>query len=180
MHRPGAFITINMVSPHMASIEEGRASTSIPRDQPRASSHINDNYCVTKLQARLLAGSTSKETLTVQSLQRHVKLNVVNHVPSATGHPQRKGIRPGLSDVMQKDCTLKYVKGVSSVIQLPCVQSVTNVPLAVHNLPVGARLLNFWQTWLEMGASPKIIQILKEGTPSPFGSGQISQGLPRS
>ena len=27
-------------------------------DQPRASSRINDNYCVAKLQTRLLAGST--------------------------------------------------------------------------------------------------------------------------
>ena len=67
--------------PHTASIDEGRANTSIPHDQPRASSRINDNYCVTKPQARLLAGSTPKETLTVQSLKRHVKLNVVNHVP---------------------------------------------------------------------------------------------------
>ena len=33
-----------------------------PLDQPRASSCINDNYCVTKLQARLLAGSFTKKT----------------------------------------------------------------------------------------------------------------------
>ena len=131
------------MSPHTASIDEGRANTSIPCDQPRASSRINDNYCVTKPQARLLAGSTPKETLTVQSLKRHVKLNVVNHVPSATGHPQRKGTSPGLSVVMKKDCTLKYVKRVSSVTQLSCVQPVTNVPLAVQNLPVGARLQFF-------------------------------------
>ena len=146
----------------------GKASLSIPHDQPRASSHINDNYCVTKLHARLLAGSTLRETLTVQSLKTHVNLNVVNHVPSATGHPQRKGISPGLSVVMSKDCTLKLVKGASSVIQLPCVQPVTNVPLAVQNLPVGSRLQNFWQTWLKMGAGPKIVQILKEGYTLPF------------
>ena len=30
------------------------------------------NYCVTKLQARLLAGSTPRKTLTVQSLETHV------------------------------------------------------------------------------------------------------------
>ena len=53
---------------------------------------------------------------------------------------------------MQKDCTLKYVKGVSSVTQLSCVQPVTNVPLAAQNLPVGSRLQRFWQTWLEMGS----------------------------
>ena len=125
---------------HTASIDEGKKPTSI---QPRASSRINDNYCVTKPQAQLLAGTTPKEALTVQSLKRHVKLNVVNHIPSATGHPQRKGISPGLSGVMKKDCTLKYVKGVSSVTQLSCAQPVTNVPLAVQNLPVGARLQIF-------------------------------------
>ena len=155
----------------------GKASLSIPHDQPRASSHINDNYCVTKLRARLLAGSTLRETLTIQSLKTHVNLNVVNHVPSATGHPQRTGISPGLSVVMSKDCTLKFVKGASSVIQLPCVQPVTNVPLAVQNLPVGSRLQNFWQTWLEMGAEQKIVQILKEGYTLPF---RIRPNLTRS
>ena len=122
---------LGKISPHIASTDEEKASLSIPRDQPRASSRINDNYCVTSLRARLLAESTPKETLTVQSLKTHVNLNVVNHVHSATGHPQRKGISPGLSAVMSKDCTLKRVKGASSVIQLPCVQSVTNVPLVV-------------------------------------------------
>ena len=61
---------------------------------------------------------------------------------------------------MSKVCTLKLVKGASSVIHLPCVQPVTNVPLAVQNLPVGSRLQNFWQTWLKMGAGPKIVQTL--------------------
>ena len=41
--------------------------------------------------------------------------------------------------------------------------SVTNVKLAATNLPVGARLQNFWQTWLDLGAGPKVVQILKEG-----------------
>ena len=77
---------------------------------------------------------------------------------------------------MSKDCTLKRVKGASSVIQLPCVQSVTNIPL-VKNLPVGARLQNFWQTWLERGAGPKIVQILREGYTLPF---RIRPNLTRS
>ena len=78
---------------------------------------------------------------------------------------------------MQKDCTLKYVKGVSSVTQLSCVQPVTNVPLAVQNLPVGARLQIFWQTWLEMGAGLRIVQILREGYTLPF---RIRSNLTRS
>ena len=115
--------------------------------------------------------------MTVQSLERHVNLNVVNNVHSATGHPQRKGISPGLSAVISKDCLLKHVKGASSVIQLPYVQTVTNVPLVVQNLPVGARLQNFWQIWLERGAGPKIVQILREGYTLPF---RIRPNLTRS
>ena len=82
-----------------------------------------------------------------------------------------------MSAVTSKDCTLKHVKGASSVIQLPCVQSVTNVPLVVKNLPVGARLQNFWQTWLKRGAGPKIVQILREGYTLPF---RIRPNLTRS
>ena len=164
-------------SPHIASMEEGRVNISVPHDQPRASSRINDNYWVTSLQAQLLAGSTHKETLTIQSIDTHVKLSLVNHALSATGHPQRKGISPGLADVKNKDHTLKYVKGASSVTQLSCVQPVVNVPLVAKTLPVGSRLQNFWQTWLEMGAGPKIVQTLKEGYTLPF---QIRPNLTRS
>ena len=60
------------------------------------------------------------------------------------------------------------MKSVSCVTQLPCVQPVTNVRNAVPNLPVGARLKNFWQTWLDLGAGPKVVQILKEGYALPF------------
>ena len=162
-------------SPHRANIDEGRENTSIPHDQPRASSRINDNYCVTKLRARLLAGSTHKETLTFQDTV--VKLNVVNYALSATGHPQRKGISPGLADVKNRDHTLKFVKGASSVTQLSCVQPVVNVPLVAKTLPVGSRLQNFWQTWLELGARPKIVQTLKEGYTLPF---RIRPNLTRS
>ena len=147
----------------------------ILHDQPRASSRINDNYCVTKLQTRLLAGSTtSTETLDIYS---HVNFPVVSHVLSATGPPQRKGLSPGLTDVKLKDGQLKYVKGVSSVIHLFCVKPVTNVKHAAQNLPVVARLQNFWQTWLDLGASPKVVQILKEGYTLPF---QIWPNLTRS
>ena len=58
--------------------------------------------------------------------------------------------------------------GKSCVTQLSCVQSVTNVKNAAQNLPVGARLQNFWQTWLDLGAGPKVVQILREGYPLPF------------
>ena len=64
-----------------------------------------------------------------------------------------------------KESKLKFVKSVFCVTQLSCV---TNVKNAALNLPVGARLQNFWQTWLDLGAGPKVVQILKEGYTLPF------------
>ena len=58
--------------------------------------------------------------------------------------------------------------GVSGVTQLSCVKPVTNVQNVASNLSVGARLQSYWQTWLDLGASPKVLQILKEGNTLPF------------
>ena len=131
---------------------------------PRASSRINDNHCYNR--PRLLAGSTSTE-LTLNSIL-NVNLHVVTSVPSAHGPPQKKGVSPGVSDCQLKKDLLNSVKGVSCVTQLSCVNPVTNVKNAAQNLPVGARLQNFWQTWLDLGAGPKIVQILREGYTLPF------------
>ena len=60
------------------------------------------------------------------------------------------------------------MKSVSCVTQLSCVNPVTNVPNVAPNLAVGARLQNFWKTWLDLGAGPKVVQILKEGYTLPF------------
>ena len=60
------------------------------------------------------------------------------------------------------------MKPVSCVTHLSCVQPVINAQLAAQNLPVGARLQHFWQNWLDLGAGPKAIQILKEGYTLPF------------
>ena len=61
----------------------------------------------------------------------------------------------------------KYVKSASSVIPLSCVTPAINVT-HVPNQTVGARLQKFWQTWLDLGAGPKVVQILKEGYTLPF------------
>ena len=45
------------------------------------------------------------------------------------------------------------------------------------HLPVGARLQNFWKTWLDLGGGPKVIKILKEGYTLPF---RIRPNLTRS
>ena len=77
---------------------------------------------------------------------------VVKVVHTAPGHSQRKEISPGAAGCCQKEYILKYVKGVSCVTQLSCVEPVTNVKNIALNLPVGVRLQNFWQTWLDLGA----------------------------
>ena len=69
------------------------------------------------------------------------------------------------------------MKGVSCVTQLSSLKPVTNVKNVASNLPVGARLKHFWQTWLDLGASPKVVQILREGYILPF---QIRPNLTRS
>ena len=158
------------------SSNEARARTqTFPHDQPRASSHINDNHCIDRLQERLLAGSTFTEQIMNSVLHQTVNLNVAKVVPSAPGHSQKRDRSPGMSECHLKNVKLKYVKSVSCVTQLSCVKPVTNVKTAVQNLPVGVRLKNFWQTWL--GAGPKVVQILKEGYPLPF---QIRPKLTRS
>ena len=60
------------------------------------------------------------------------------------------------------------MKSVSCVTQLSCVQLVKSVKNAALNLPVGARLQNFWTVWSQMGAGPKVVQILKQGYTLPF------------
>ena len=84
------------------------------------------------------------------------------------GPSQRKDVSPGDTVCYQKEYKLKYVKGVSCVTQFSCVKPVTNVKNVASNLPVRARLQSYWQTWLNLGGGPKIVQILRGATPSPF------------
>ena len=164
---------LGRISLLMANTVEGKASTSTPPDQPRASRLINDSHCVTLVQASLLAGSSSQ---TIDN-SLSVKPLVVANVHTAPGLSQKKEISPGAAVCYQKKCTLKSVKSASCVIPLSYVQPVTSVKNVASNLPVGARLQNFWQTWLELGAGPKIVQILREGYTLPF---RIRPNLTRS
>ena len=72
------------------------------------------------------------------------------------------------SSLLLKEKQIKSVKTVSCVISLSCVNTVINAPNVVTNLPVGAKLQNFWKKWLDLGAGPKVVQILKEGYTLPF------------
>ena len=114
----------------------GKVATRNPRgslpaihhNQPRTSSPINDNYCIDKLQRGLLAGS---QTLTRQTLDTYQSLNVNFHVVqaahSASGHSQKRELSPGSAGCYYRNHKLKYMKSVSCVTQLSCVNPVTNV-----------------------------------------------------
>ena len=149
---------------------------SFPRVRPRVNLLINDSYSVNPLFQSRLTGNREellRRTLTphTQTIDSHlnVKHLVVKSVVSAPGLPQRKGLSPGLAECYsQTDCRLKYVKSVSCVTQLSCVPNVTNAMNVALNPPVGARLQNFWQVWQKLGASPRVVQILREGYTLPF------------
>ena len=52
----------------------------------------------------------------------------------------------------------------------PCVSvpHVHSVPSVVPSLAVGGRFQKFWQKWLDLGANPRVVSILREGYTLPF------------
>ena len=148
--------------------KEAKGSISTPPDLPRASSLINDSYCTTMFPGRLLAGSSSVSKQTMNFVKLNVNCHVANPFHTVPGLSQKKELSAGLTDCYLKENKLKYVKSASCVTQLSCVKPVTNVKNVASNLPVGARLQNFWKTWLDLGAGPKVVEILKEGYTLPF------------
>ena len=98
----------------------------------------------------------------------NVKIPVVKVAITAPRLSQKKELSPGPAGCYCRENILKYVKSVSCVIQLSGVKHVTNVKNVASKLPVGARLQNYWQVWLDLGAGPKVVQILREGYTLPF------------
>ena len=90
------------------------------------------------------------------------------------GQLQKKGVSPVVVNCYQR---LKYVKDISCVDQLSFIKPVTNVPTVTLDLPVGARLHEFRETWEALAVSPQIVKILKEGYTVPF---RIQPNLTRS
>ena len=96
-------------------------------------------------------------------------LNVVPCVPSAPGHSQKKEISPGAAVCLsQKSYKIKSMKLASCVTPSSYVKTVVNVKNAVTNPPVGARLQSFWQVWLDLGSSHKVVRMLRSGYILPF------------
>ena len=84
------------------------------RDQPRASSPINDNYCSHRSPGGLLAGSQTSTQELFSDI--HVNFHVVLPVPTVPRHSQKRELSPGSTVChVPTDCKLKYVKGVSCV-----------------------------------------------------------------
>ena len=110
-------------------------------------------------------GPAKRRDTLVNSFVNCQPLNVhsvsVNHISFVAEQPQKKGIRPIVK-------AIKYIKCVSWVNQLFSDQPVINIHTVAQNLPVAARLHQFWKTWIILGASPKVIRILKEGYTFPF------------
>ena len=86
-------------------------------------------------------------------LNLNVNCHVAKVVQSASGLSQRKGVSPATADCYQRNYKLKHVKSVSCVTQLSCVKPVTNV----KNVACRARFQKYWQTWLDLGARPKVV-----------------------
>ena len=117
-----------------------------PRSRLRVQSHVNDNQCVNSV-----AGQKNSVIVTGQAglnptpeVARNSKVTLdltvnfcVANAHIVTGLPQRKGVNP---NTCQMYTEIKYVKDVSCVGHLSSVNPVTNVPHAVIDPPVGARL----------------------------------------
>ena len=143
------------------------------RNRPRVPNHVNDNYCAqcaTRLkdcvcvpgQIRLNPSPvTSSKNETVNLLVN----SCVANAHSVTGLPQKKGINP---DYCQNYTEIKYVKDVSCVGHLSSVNLVTNVATAAINLPVGARLHQFWEKWETLGGESKATNSTQRGLHPPL------------
>ena len=160
--------TENKTSPlgrlcHALNAARTKGNNSTPHVLPRVSSSTNDSQCFLQLKPLLLTGSPQETMNTLNA-----KLPVVNSAHTAPGHSQKKEISPRAAVCFPDLSSLKSVKGVSCVIPFSHVNIVTNAPNVVTNLPVGARLQKFWEKWSELGAGPKVVQILREGYTLPF------------
>ena len=144
------------------------------RSRPKGLRSINDSYCVSNvvgLKDSVIV-SDKMEGLNpppvTDQKNSKVTLNVDSHVANAhivTWLPQRKGVNPNTCQLYTE---IKYVKNVSCVGHLPSVNLVTNVPHAVLDPPVGARLNQCWEKWETLSSSPKVVNILREGYTLPF------------
>ena len=144
------------------------------RSRPEVLKSINDNHCFANVVGLGNSVNVSDKmeglnppppvTNKSETVFPHVN-SFVASVPFVSGSPQKKGVNPVYCQSIRE---INHVKDVSCVDHLSSVNIVTNVQTVVTNLPVGARLQQFWKKWETLGASPKVIRILREGYTLPF------------
>ena len=107
----------------------------------------------------------SRQVHKVSPLERPASLTLVTSVPFA---PTGDMFFKEASLLVNASFLPKHVEGVSSVSQSASVTNVRDAPSVVTSPPIGGRLQMFWQTWASMGASPRVVSILKNVYTLPF------------
>ena len=128
--------------------EEVKESTSIPHDQPRVGWELHKN-----------------------TDNRHFlkcKLSCCTFCSYYTRAFPKERIKSWVSRLLCQREQIKICEKCFLCHSIVLCKTCNNVKNAAPNLPVGARLQNYWQTWLDLGAGPKVVQILKEGYTLPF------------
>ena len=97
-------------------------------------------------------------------------LSVRRRVPKDNVYSPVVSVVPFATEMSNGLHVLKSVKSVSCVNHLSSVQPAINAPDVVNGHHVGARLQQYWKKWAALGASPKVVLILKEGYNLPFRS----------
>ena len=114
----------------------------------------------------MCAQSESFEPFTRDSQGQRLVNSCIADADCVIGLPQKKGVN---SSYCHNYTEIKYVKDVSCVGHLSSVNLVTNVPTAAIDLPVGARLHQFWKKWETLGGKSKCSNSTQRGLhpPSP-------------
>ena len=135
---------------------EGNLPT-ISHDQPRASSPINDNYCFDKLQEGLLAGSplsTPRQTM--------------NTIVKSYANPKERNKSRVSRLLFSKRVQIKICERCFLCHSIVLCKTCNKCQKCCLKSACRARLQSYWQTWLNLGADPKVVQILREGYTLPF------------
>ena len=134
-----------------------------PPDQPRISRLINDNYSVTAVYVTRLIGS--KET-SKQCQPLNINSLVADHVSFVVGHPQKKCLRP--------DCKInKVIKICERCFLCRSIEfcpECPRYPSCCSRSICCCQIAPVWGNMAALGASPKVIGIIKEGYTIPFRS----------
>ena len=96
---------------------------------------------------------------------------VVTSVHFVKGYSQRKDISPIIVINSFKQRILKYGKGASCVTQLSFVKTCNKCPKCCLKSACRRETSKFFERkifWLDLSASPKVVQILREGYTLPF------------